>query len=51
MVDLDSERRGQAKDYARMICRISFFERGLTAFFCDAINHSSGIYNDDYQAH
>ena len=33
MADLDSERRGQAKDYARMICRISFFELGLTAFF------------------
>jgi hypothetical protein len=32
MADLDSERQDQAKDYARMMRRISFLELGLTAF-------------------
>jgi STE24 endopeptidase len=33
MADLDSERQEQAKDYARMMRRISFLELGLTALF------------------
>lgn len=51
MADLDSERQGQTKDCARMMRRISFFELGLTAFLCDAMNHSSVIHNDNDKAH
>jgi hypothetical protein len=32
-VELDSERQGQAKDYARIMRRLSLFELDLAAFF------------------
>ena len=50
MADLDSKRQYQAKDYARMMRRISFLELGLTAFLILVLFHSLGIHNDDDKA-